>query len=70
VRLIDGDGRNRSGHMCRRSGSSAAYVLAFSRQYRSTQWHRKLHGVLRTLPVQGIEERLIVELGLLAQAVG
>ena len=67
---MDGDGRNRSGHVRRRSGSSAAYAPACSRQYCSIQWHRKLHGVLRMLPVQGIEERLTVELGLRALAVG
>jgi hypothetical protein len=70
VRFVDGDGRNRSGHVRRRSGSSAAYAPACSRGYCSIQWHRKLHGVLRMLPVQGIEERLTVELGLHAPAVG
>jgi hypothetical protein len=70
VGLVDGDGRNRSGHVLRRSGSSAAYAPACSRQYRSIQWHRKLHGALRMLPVQGIEERLAVELGLRAPVVG
>jgi hypothetical protein len=70
VRLVDGDDRNRSGYVRRRSGSSAAYATACSRRYCSIQWHRKLHGVLRTLPVQGIEERLTVELGLRAPAVG
>jgi hypothetical protein len=28
VRLVDGDGRNRSGHVCRRAGSSAACAPA------------------------------------------
>jgi hypothetical protein len=70
VRLVDGDGRNRSGHVRRRSGSSAAYAPAYSQRYHSIQWHRKLHRVLRMLPVQGIEERLTVELGLHALAVG
>jgi hypothetical protein len=70
VRLVDGDGRNRSGHVRRRSGSSVAYAPACSRRYCSIQRHRKLHGVLRTLPVQGIGRRLTVELGLRAPAVG
>jgi hypothetical protein len=54
----------------RRSGSSAVYAPACPRRYCSIQWHRKLHGVLRRLPVQGIEERLTVELGLRAPTVG
>jgi hypothetical protein len=70
VRVVDGDGQNRSVHVRRRSGSSAAYAPACSRQYCSIQWHRKLHGVLRMLPVQGVEERLTVELGLRASAIG
>jgi hypothetical protein len=70
VRLVDGDGRNRSGHVRRRSGSSTAYAPACSQRYCSIQWHKKLHEVLRMLPVQGIEERLTVELGLRAPAVG
>jgi hypothetical protein len=70
VRLVDGDGRNRSGHVRRRPGSAAAYAPACSQQYCSIQWHKKLHGVLRTLPVQGIKGRLTVELGLRAPAVG
>jgi hypothetical protein len=70
VRLVDGDGRNRSGHVRRQSSSSAAYAPACSRPYCSIQWHIKLHGVLRMLPVQGIEERLTVELGLRAPAIG
>jgi hypothetical protein len=32
VRLVDGDGRNRSSHVRRRSGSSAAYALACLRR--------------------------------------
>jgi hypothetical protein len=70
VRLVDGDGRNRSGHVRRRSGSSAAYAPAYLRRYCSIQWNRKLHGVLRTLPLLGIEGRLTVELSLRAPAVG
>jgi hypothetical protein len=70
VRLIDGDGRNRSGHVRRRAGSSAVSAPICSRRHRSIQKHKELHGVLRMLPVQGIEERLTVELGLRMQAVG
>jgi hypothetical protein len=70
MRLVDGDGRNRLGHVRRRSSSSAAYAPTYSWRYCSIQWHMKLHGVLRMLPVQGIEERLTVELGLRAPAVG
>jgi hypothetical protein len=70
VRLVDGDGRNQSGHVRKRSGSSVAYALACSWWYCSIQCYRKLHGVLRTLPVQGIDGRLVVELGLRAPAVG
>jgi hypothetical protein len=70
VRLIDGDGPNRSGHVRRRLGSSAAYAPAYSQRYCSIQWHRKLHGVPRTLQVQGIDEWLTVELGLRAPTVG
>jgi hypothetical protein len=70
VRLVDGDDRNRSGHVRRWSGSSAAYAPACSRRYCSIQWRRKLHGVLRMLAVQGIDGRLTVELGLRAAAVG
>jgi hypothetical protein len=33
VRLVDGDGRNRSDHERRRSGSSAACAPAYSRRY-------------------------------------
>jgi hypothetical protein len=69
VRLIDDDGWNRSGHVRRRSGSLAAYAPACSRWYCSIQWHRKLHRVLRMLPVQGFEERLTMELDLRAPAV-
>jgi hypothetical protein len=56
--------------MRRRSGSSAVYAPACSRWYCSIQWHMKLHGVLRRLLVQGIEERLTMEIGLRAPAVG
>jgi hypothetical protein len=70
VQLVDGDGRNRSDHVRRRSGSSAACAPALSRRYCSIKWHKKLHGVLRTLQVQGIDERLTVELGLRATATG
>jgi hypothetical protein len=70
VRLVDGDGRNRSGHVRRQAGSSAACTPACSRRYSSIQWHKELHGVRRMLPVQGIEERLTVELGLRTSAVG
>jgi hypothetical protein len=70
VRLVDGVGQNRSVHVRRWSGSSAAYAPACSWRYCSIQWHRKLYGVLRTLPVQGIDGRLTVELGLRAPAVG
>jgi hypothetical protein len=70
MRLIDGDGRNRSGHVRRRSGSLATYALACSRRHCSIQWHRKLHRVLRLLPVRGIDGRLTVEPGLRAPAVG
>jgi hypothetical protein len=70
VRLVDGDGQNRSGHERRRAGSSAACALACSRWHRSIQGHKELHGVLRMLPVQGIEERLTMELGLRRPAVG
>jgi hypothetical protein len=64
------DGRNRSSHVRGRSGSSAACAPACSRWYSSIQGHGELHGVLRSLPVQGIEERLIVELGLRSPAIG
>jgi hypothetical protein len=70
VRLVDGDGQNRSGHVRRRAGSLVACAPACSRQYSSIQGHKELHGVLRNLPVQGIEGKLIVELGLRTSAVG
>jgi hypothetical protein len=70
VRLVDGDGRNRFDRMRRRSGSSAACAPACPRRYSSIKWHRKLHGVLRTLQVLGIDERLTVELGLRATEAG
>jgi hypothetical protein len=70
VRLVVGDGQNRSGHVRRRAGSSAVSALACSRRHRSIQGLRELHGVLRMLPVQGIEERLTVGLGLRTLAVG
>jgi hypothetical protein len=56
--------------MRRRASSSAAGAPAHPRRYSSIQWHGKLHVVLRSLPVQGIEERLTVELGLRSPAVG
>jgi hypothetical protein len=70
VWLVDGDGRNRSGHVRRRTGSSMLSALACSWRHRSIQGHRELHGVLRMLLVQEIEERLTVELGLRTPAVG
>jgi hypothetical protein len=70
VRLDDGDGRNRPVHVRRRASSSAVGALAYPRRYSSIQGHGKLHGVLRSPPVQGIEERLNVELGLRSPAVG
>jgi hypothetical protein len=70
VRLNDGDGRNRPVHVRRQASSSAAGAPAYPWRYSSIQGHRKLHGVLRSLPVQGIEERLTVELGLRLPAVG
>jgi hypothetical protein len=70
VRLVVGDGRNWSGHVRRRAGSSAVSAPACSRRHRSIQGLRELHGVLRMLPMQGIEERLTVELGLRTLAVG
>jgi hypothetical protein len=63
VRLDDGDGRNRPVHVRRGASSSAAGAPAYPRRYSSIQGHIKLHGVLRSLPVQGIEERLTVEVG-------
>jgi hypothetical protein len=70
VRLADGDGRNRPIHVRRRASSSAAGAPAYPRRYSSIQGHGKLYGALRSLPVQGIEERLTVELGLRSPAVG
>jgi hypothetical protein len=58
------DGWNRPVHVRRRASSSAAGAPAYPRRYSSIQGHGKLHGVLRNLPVQGIEERLTVEPGL------
>jgi hypothetical protein len=43
---------------------------AYPRRYSSIPGNGKLHGVLRSLPVQGIEERLTVELGLRSSVVG
>ena len=70
VRLDDGDGRNRPVHVRRRASSFAASAPAYPRRYRSVQGHEKLHGVLRSLSVQGIEDRLTVELSLRSPAVG
>jgi hypothetical protein len=70
VRLDDGDGRNRPVHVRRQASSSAAGAPAYPRRYSSIQGHGKLHGVLRSLPMQGIEEKLTVELGLRSPAVG
>jgi hypothetical protein len=70
VQLDDRDGRNRPVHMRRRASSSAASAPAYPWRYSSIQEHKKLHGVLRSLPVQGIEERLTVELGLCSPAIG
>jgi hypothetical protein len=64
VRLVVGEGRNRLVHVRRRASSSATGALAYPRWYSSIQGHGKLHGVLRSLPVQGIEERLTMEPGL------
>jgi hypothetical protein len=61
VRLDDGDGRNWPVHVRRRARSSAAGAPAYPWRYSSIQGHGKLHGELRSLPVQGIEERLTVE---------
>jgi hypothetical protein len=69
VRLDDGDGRNRPVHVRRRASSSAAGAPAYPRRYSSIQGHRKLHGVLRSLLVQGIEERLTVEPSLRSPAI-
>jgi hypothetical protein len=56
VRLDDGDSRNRLVHVRRRASSSAACAPAYPWRYRSIQGHGELHGVLRSLSVQGIEE--------------
>jgi hypothetical protein len=70
VRLDDGDGRNRPVHVRRRASSAAARAPAYPRRYRSIQGHRKLHGVLKSRSMQGIEEQLTVELGLRSPTVG
>jgi hypothetical protein len=70
VRLIDGDGQNRPVHGRRRVSSSAAGAPAYPRRYSSIQGHGKLQGVLRSLPVHGIEERLTVEVGPCSPVVG
>jgi hypothetical protein len=70
VRLDNGDGRNWPVHVRRRASSSAACAPAYPRRYSSIQGHEVLHGALRGLPVQGIEEKLTVELGLRSPAVG
>jgi hypothetical protein len=70
VRLDDGDGRNRPVHVRRRVSSLAVGALAYPRRYSSIQGHGKPHGVLRSLPMQGIEEKLTVELGLRSLAIG
>jgi hypothetical protein len=70
VRLAVGDDRNRSVHECRRVSSSAACAPAYPQRYSSIQGHEKLHRVLRSLPVQGIEEGLTVEVGPRSPAVG
>jgi hypothetical protein len=70
VQLVDGDGRNRSDRVRRRSGSPAACAPACSRRYCSIQQYMELHGMLRTLQVQGINEWLTVELVLRATAAG
>jgi hypothetical protein len=57
-------------HMHRRASSSAVGAPAYPRRHSSIQGHGKLHGALRSLPVQGIEESLTVELGLRSPAVG
>ena len=70
VRLDDGEGRNRPVHVRRRASLSAAGAPAYPRRYSSIQGHMKLHGVLRSISVQGIGERLTMELGLCSPAVG
>jgi hypothetical protein len=56
VQLDEGDGRNRPVHVRRRASSSAASAPAYPRRYRSIQRHGELHGMLKSRPVQGIEE--------------
>jgi hypothetical protein len=56
VRLDDGDGRNRPGHVRKRASSSSAGAPAYPWLYNSIQGYVKLHGALRSLPVQGIEK--------------
>ena len=70
VWLDDDDGWNRPVHVRRRASSVAVGAPAYPRRYSSIQGHGKLHGVLKSLPVQGIEERLTVELGLRSLTVG
>jgi hypothetical protein len=70
VWLVVGDGQNRSGHVRRQAGSLAVSAPACSWRHRSIQGLRELHRVLRMLPVQGIIERLNVELGLRTPVVG
>jgi hypothetical protein len=70
VQLDDGDGRNRPVHVRRPASSSAACASAYPWRYSSIQGHGELHGALRSLPMQGIEEKLTVELGLHSPAVG
>jgi hypothetical protein len=70
VRLDDGDSQKRPVHVRRRASSSAACAPAYPLRYSSIQGHGELHGVLRSLCVQGIKEGLTVELGLCSLAVG
>jgi hypothetical protein len=70
VRLHDGDGWNRPIHVRKRTSSSVEGAPAYPWRYSSIQGHGKLHRVLRSLLVQGIEERLTVELGLRSPTVG
>jgi hypothetical protein len=70
VRLDDCDGWNWPVHVRRRASSSAAGAPAYPRQCSSIQGHVKLHRVLWSLPVQGIEERLTVEVGPRSSMVG
>jgi hypothetical protein len=69
VWLDDGDGRKRPVHVRRRASSSVAGASAYPWRYSSIQGHGKLHRMLRSLPVQGIEERLTVEVGPLSPTV-